>query len=187
MRKWGFVAVAIAIAGCAGLAAPALADDDEPGAGAHGADRDKAVETENIFGFTAGSDTGDASGKGVSAEATPRIGKRIGAYRALGTKNDSASASPTTSTCRSRRSATATASATCPSSTTCAGAAPSTASAGGPLALPRPQQGTVRPDPPARAGFARIDGGSGLAGRAVGAENKLIFDRELVPASSSAP
>ena len=29
--------------------------------------------------------------------------------------------------------------------------------------------------------FARIDGGSGLAGRGVGAENKLIFDRELVP------
>jgi len=65
MRKWGFVAVAIAIAGCAGLSPPALADDDEPGAGAHGADRDKAVETENIFGFTAGSDTGDASGKGA--------------------------------------------------------------------------------------------------------------------------
>ncbi|MBW8857367.1 MAG: hypothetical protein JF604_24250, partial [Bradyrhizobium sp.] len=73
MRKWGFVAVAIAIAGCAGLSPPALADDDEPGAGAHGADRDKAVETENIFGFTAGSDTGDANGKGLSAEATPRI------------------------------------------------------------------------------------------------------------------
>src|SRR5829696_133843 len=76
MRKWGFIAVAVAIAGCAGLPAPALADD-EPGAGAHGADRDKAVETENIFGFTAGSDTGDANGKGVSAEATPRTGKRV--------------------------------------------------------------------------------------------------------------
>ena len=86
MRKWGFVAVAIAIGGCAGLPAPALADEDKAGAGAHGADGDKAVETENIFGFTAGSDTGDAGGKGVSAEATPRIGKRIGAYRALGTK-----------------------------------------------------------------------------------------------------
>src|SRR5215207_442080 len=88
MRKWGFVAVAVAIGGCAGLPSPALADDDGPGAGAHGADRDKAVETENIFGFTAGSDTGDATGKGVSAEATPRTGRRIGAYRALGTKTE---------------------------------------------------------------------------------------------------
>src|SRR5215210_4082247 len=86
MRKWGFVAVAIAIGGCAGLPSLALADEDGPGAGAHGADGDKGVETENIFGFTAGSDTGDAIAKGVSAEATPRIGKRIGTYRALGSK-----------------------------------------------------------------------------------------------------
>ena len=182
MRKWGFVAVAIAIAGCAGLAAPALADDDEPGAGAHGADRDKAVETENIFGFTAGSDTGDANGKGVSAEATPRTGKRVGAYRALGTKaefgfgvtDDFNMSFSALGSCHRIRNV------------------PEFDDVGGRCAfngfgteirwrfLDRskgPFGLTLQLEP----GFSRIDGGSGLAGRALGAENKLIFDRELVP------
>ena len=182
MRKWGFVAVAIAIAGCAGLSPPALADDDEPGAGAHGADRDKAVETENIFGFTAGSDTGDANGKGLSAEATPRIGKRIGAYRALDTKtefgfgvtDDFNMSFSALGDCHRIRNV------------------PEFDDVGGRCAfngfgtqvrwrfLDRskgPFGLTLQLEP----SFARIDGGSGLAGRGVGAENKLIFDRELVP------
>jgi len=181
MRKWGFIAVAVAIAGCAGLPAPALADD-EPGAGAHGADRDKAVETENIFGFTAGSDTGDANGKGVSAEATPRTGKRVGAYRALGTKtefgfgvtDDFNMSFSALGSCHRIRNV------------------PEFDDVGGRCAFngfgteirwrflhrsKGPFGLTLQLEP----GFSRIDGGSGLAGRALGAENKLIFDRELVP------
>ncbi len=181
-RRWGFVAVAIAIAGCAGLPAPGLAHGDGPGVGAHGADADKAVETENIFGFTAGSDTGDANGKGVSAEATPRIGKRVGAYRALGTKaefgfgvtDDFNMSFAALGGCHRIRNV--------PEFDDVRGRCAFNGfgtevrwrfldRSKGPFGL------TLQLEP----SFSRLDDGSGIAGRGLGSENKLIFDRELVP------
>ena len=57
--------------------------DEKP---ASGEAREQGVETENLFGFIEGSDTGEADSKGVAAEAVLRSGKRIGTYRTLGTK-----------------------------------------------------------------------------------------------------
>ena len=181
MRKWGFIAVAVAIAGCAGLPAPALADD-EPGAGAHGADRDKAVETENIFGFTAGSDTGDANGKGVSSEATPRTGKRIGAYRALGTKaefgfgvtDDFNMSFSALGDCHRIRNVMDFDDVRGRCGLNGVGAEVrwrllnrKTA----PFGL------TLHAEP----SFARFDESSGQVGRKIGSENKIILDKELIP------
>src|SRR5215203_4702183 len=51
----------------------------------------------------------------------------------------------------------------------------------GALALPRPQDGALRLTLHLEPSVARIDEVSGQAGRKLGSENKLIFDRELIP------
>ncbi len=51
-----------------------------PGEDKHG------IESENLFGFTLGSDTEHAGGKGVAVENVARWGKRDGRYAALGQK-----------------------------------------------------------------------------------------------------
>ena len=44
------------------------------------------LQTENMFGFTLGSDTDEAGAKALALENAARFGKRIGSYRALGQK-----------------------------------------------------------------------------------------------------
>jgi hypothetical protein len=60
-------------------------DGHRHGAGdQHG--HDHGIETENMFGFTLGSDTEEAGAKGVAVETVARFGKRDGRYSAVGTK-----------------------------------------------------------------------------------------------------
>jgi hypothetical protein len=44
------------------------------------------IESENLFGFTTGSDTGDAGTVGLAFESVARLGKREGRYTGLGKK-----------------------------------------------------------------------------------------------------
>lgn len=52
---------------------------------AHGG-AEHGVETENVFGFTLGSDTEHEGASGVAVESVARFGKRGGAYAAVGQK-----------------------------------------------------------------------------------------------------
>ena len=49
-------------------------------------DKDDDIETENLFGFTVGSDTERAGAKGAALETVARFGKREGQYGAIGKK-----------------------------------------------------------------------------------------------------
>jgi len=55
---------------------------DRHGHGGH----EHGVETENLFGFTLGSDVEEAGAKGVALETAGRFGKRGGRYRAIAQK-----------------------------------------------------------------------------------------------------
>lgn len=149
----------------------------EPGAAhAHG------VETENLFGFTLGSDTEEAGARGLAVENVGRIGKRAGIYRALGQKlefafgaSDDLSLSfallgdyhrlrnvPGLENVRGRYAFNG---------------------IGGEARwrfLDRKTSAfglTLHLEP----SLSRIDEVSGKAGRKIGSENKLVLDRELVP------
>jgi hypothetical protein len=53
----------------------------------HGDDQhDHGIETENLFGFTLGSDVEPAGAKGIALEAVGRFGKRTGSYETVGKK-----------------------------------------------------------------------------------------------------
>jgi hypothetical protein len=51
-----------------------------------GAGHEHGIETENLFGFTLGSDTEHTGAKGVAIESIGRFGKRSSGYSALGQK-----------------------------------------------------------------------------------------------------
>lgn len=59
-------------------------DDDDKGGGKK--DHDHELETENLFGFTLGSDTNGKGEKELTSETVSRLGKRSGSYRALDQK-----------------------------------------------------------------------------------------------------
>lgn len=52
----------------------------------HGAGKAHGIETENLFGFTLGSDTEHAGAKGLALENVARFGKRASSYFGLGQK-----------------------------------------------------------------------------------------------------
>lgn len=52
----------------------------------HGAGHAHGIETENLFGFTLGSDTEHAGAKGLALENVARFGKRASSYFGLGQK-----------------------------------------------------------------------------------------------------
>lgn len=52
----------------------------------HGAGHAHGIETENLFGFTLGSDTEHAGAKGLALESVARFGKRASSYFGLGLK-----------------------------------------------------------------------------------------------------
>jgi hypothetical protein len=76
-RRWqtyALAALAVAI-----MANAARADDDDdkkPGGRAR-------IDTEFLFGFLLGTDTGDVGDKEIQAETSARVGKRTGSYTAL--------------------------------------------------------------------------------------------------------
>jgi hypothetical protein len=84
------------------------------------------IETENMFGFTLGSDTDEAGVKVLALENVLRTGKRGGRYEALGQKLEFGFGVTDDFTSPSPCSATITASATFRVSMTCAAATPST-------------------------------------------------------------
>jgi hypothetical protein len=139
------------------------------------------VETENLFGFTLGSDTEEAGAKGVALENVGRIGKR-GTYRGLGQKleasfgatNDLSLSFSLLGDYHRLRNV--------PDFEDVSGRY----AANGVGAEVRwrfldrktaPFGLTLHLEP----SVARIDEVSGQAGRKLGSENKLIFDRELIP------
>ncbi|HEX8165134.1 MAG TPA: hypothetical protein VF601_05020 [Beijerinckiaceae bacterium] len=150
----------------------------------HGAEeaRGHEVETENLFGFTAGSDTGEAGSRELSHETIAAVGKRVGSYRGIGQKlelgvgatdNLSISFSLLGDYHRIRN-------------------VPGFDDIGGRYAFngfgsevrwrfldrkTAPFGLTLQLEP----SVSRIDEASGQSGRKLGSENKLIFDRELVP------
>ena len=63
-------------------------------------DAQEGVETENLFGFTNGSDTGEAGSKEFSPEAAMALGKRAEATARSARNSSSASGSPTISAFR---------------------------------------------------------------------------------------
>jgi hypothetical protein len=143
---------------------------------------ENGIETEDLFGFTAGSDTAEAGSKGLAFETVATLGKRAGSYRALGQKlefgfgaveNLSLAFSLLGDYHRVRN-------------------VPGLDDIGGRYAfngfggelrwrfLDRrtvPFGLTLQVEP----SISRIDDGSGQSGRKIGSENKLILDRELVP------
>ena len=71
---------AVCIAASGALAEPS-------GTGPKGKEKQgENVETENLFGFTVGSDTDEAGAKSVALETVGRFGKRGGQYSAVGSK-----------------------------------------------------------------------------------------------------
>ena len=152
------------------------------GAPENGDDHKHGFETENLFGFTLGSDTDDAGVKTVAFETVARFGKRGGSYTGIGQKlefgfgvtdNFNLSFSALGDYHRVRN-------------------VPDLDDVRGRYAfngfggevrwrfLDRkhaPFGMTLQLEP----SVSRIDEVSGQAGRVLGSENKLIFDRELVP------
>lgn len=140
------------------------------------------VETENLFGFTIGSDTDKAGTRTLAVENVFRTGKRIGVYRALGQKlefglglTDDLNVSmgllgdyhrvrniPDFDDVRGRYAF---------------------RGFGGEIRwrFMNREQGPFGLTLQLEPSITRIDEESGLAGRQVGSENKLIFDKELVP------
>jgi hypothetical protein len=161
-------------------------DDDDEGHGhadgEGGHDHAHGTETENLFGFTLGSDTDEAGAKGVAIENVVRTGKRAGAYRALGSKlefafavtDDFSLSMSALGDCHRIRDV--------PEFDDVRRRCAFNGIGGevrwrflnrntGPFGL------TLHLEP----SFARFDEESGKVGRKLGSENKLIFDRELVP------
>ena len=158
------------------------ADHMDVAAQGNGQGKDNGIETEDLFGFTAGSDTAEAGSKGLAFETVAAIGKRAGSYRGLGQKlefgfgatdNLSISFSLRGDYHRIR-------------------SVPGFDDVGGRYAFngfgselrwrfldrkTAPFGLTVQIEP----SVSRIDDRSGQSGRKIGSENKLIFDRELVP------
>ncbi len=66
-------------------AAPRGAHGQAPRAGDI-SNQEQEVESEGLFGFTAGSDTANAGAIGVAFESVARLGKREGRYRGIGKK-----------------------------------------------------------------------------------------------------
>lgn len=62
-------------------ASAARADDDDDGKGPGGGEVE-SIETENIFGYTLGTDTGETGEKEVTFTLDGRLGKRAGTYTA---------------------------------------------------------------------------------------------------------
>jgi hypothetical protein len=75
--------IALAAILVAGMAASALADDDDDGDGRK--QDGLKVDTEHIFGFTEGADIGEVSDKEVEKETSAGFGKRMGLYAASST------------------------------------------------------------------------------------------------------
>jgi hypothetical protein len=140
------------------------------------------VETENLFGFTHGSDTGEAGSAGVSTEGLLALGKRIGSFRALGTKlelgvgatDDFSLSMSALGACHRIRNV------------------PELDDVGGRCGISgvgtefrwrllnrrsAPFGLTLHTEP----AFTRLDETSGKPGRGLRAENKIIIDRELLP------
>jgi hypothetical protein len=158
--------------------------DDHDRGHAHSEGGHDGVETENLFGFTLGSDTEEARAKGVALENVGRIGKRGGTYRGLGQKleynfgvtdNLSLSFLLLGDYHRLRN---------VPGFENVPGRY-ATNGVGAEVRwrfLDRktsPFGLTLHLEP----SVARIDEVTGQAGRKLGSENKLIFDRELIPNS----
>ena len=150
--------------------------------GEGGHDHAHGVETENLFGFTLGSDTDEAGAKGLAVENVFRTGKRIGAYRALGSKlefayavtDDFSFSMSALGDCHRIRDV--------PEFDDVRRRCAFNGIGGevrwrflnrntSPFGL------TLHLEP----SFARFDEESGHVGRKLGSENKLIFDKELVP------
>jgi hypothetical protein len=152
------------------------------GQGAGSDAKEDGVETENLFGFTHGSDTGQAGSVGISAEGLLALGKRIGTYRALGMKllelgvgatDDFSISMSALGACHRIRNV------------------PELDDVGGRCALAgvstefrwrllnrraAPFGLTLHTEPI----FTRIDDTSGKPGRGLLADNKMILDRELL-------
>jgi hypothetical protein len=149
--------------------------------GAGGHDHDHGIETENMFGFTFGSDTDSAGSKIIAAETVARFNKSRGSYTGIGQKlefgygltdNVSVAFGILGDYHRIRN---------VPSLQDVSGRY-NFNGIGGELRwriLNRetaPFGMTLHLEP----SIARIDEASGLAGSKYGAENKLIFDKELI-------
>ena len=157
--------------------APAAQRGPAPGGG-----EDHGIATENLFGFTRGSDQGEAGEMGMAFETLGRFGKRLGTYRALGQKleagvavtNDLGVAVSVLGACHRVRNI--------PGFDDVPGRCGFNG-LGGELRLRfldrshGPFGMTLQIEP----SVARFDEGSGQVGFKIGSENKLIFDRELVP------
>lgn len=155
---------------------------DQPGHAHAENQNDHEVETENLFGFTLGSDTEEAGAKGVAVETIGRLGKRGGSYRGLGQKlefsfgatNDVSFSVAALGDYHRLRNI--------PGFEDVPGRYAFNG-IGGELRwrlLDRkaaPFGLTLHLEP----SVARIDEVSGQAGRKIGSENKLILDRELIP------
>lgn len=77
------LAVAVLVAGAAFLPCAAFADDDDDAPRRPGAAPEvEAIDTENIFGFTLGTDTGEKGEKEISFTLDGRFGKFAGNYAA---------------------------------------------------------------------------------------------------------
>lgn len=173
--------VAALIFASALAALPAMSGAEER-AGADADEEEHDIETENLFGFTTGSDNNEAGERNVSATLQGNFGKRFGSYAAIaeelefeiGATDDlSVSVGLLGAYHRIRN---------VPDFDDIGGR---NAFAGffseirwrlidrekGPFGL------TLQFEP----SLSRIDEGSGSAGRFIGSENKLIIDKELVP------
>ena len=149
---------------------------DHPG-GHHG----HGIETENLFGFTLGSDTEHAGAKGVAIETIARFGKRTGSYTGVGSKLELAygitdNVSAALALFASHHNV-----ANVRGFDDVKGGGFN--GLGGELRwrlVPRTPSGfgvTLHLEP----GWQTHDELTGLKGTKFGSENKLIFDRELVP------
>jgi hypothetical protein len=145
-------------------------------------DAPEGVETENLFGFTNGSDTGEAGSKEFSPEAAMALGKRGGSYRAFGTKlelgfgvtDDFSFSMSALGDCHRIRNVMDFDDVRGRCGLNGVGAEVrwrllnrKTA----PFGL------TLHAEP----SFARFDESSGQVGRKIGSENKIILDKELIP------
>jgi hypothetical protein len=159
-------------------------DDDSRGRahGEDGKDHAHGVETENLFGFTLGSDTDEAGAKGVALENVVRTGKRVGAYRALGSKlefafgvtDDFSLSMSALGDCHRIRDVPEFDDVRRRCAFNGIGAEVRWRfmnRATSPFGL------TFHLEP----SYARFDEESGKVGRKFGSENKLIFDKELIP------
>ena len=155
---------------------------DESGGKRSESDHQHGIETENLFGFTLGSDTEEAGARGAALENILRVGKRAGTYHGLaqkleysfGVTNDLSLSFALLADYHQVRNV------------------PGFDDVRGRYAFngfgaelryrlldrkTSPFGLTLHVEP----SIARIDEVSGQAGRKLGSENKIIFDQELVP------